>query len=270
MHMSLSITSWAQFDRYVRYGDNQLLAELGRFPAAILVAGCQRSGTTIVSRILREAMNMPPTQVTKDDELDAALILSGTVEFETSEQCCFQTTYLNDHFAEYFDHQNYRLIWVVREPEAVVRSMLLNWRRGALNRLFRACGKRALGEIELKRFNRFGTLGVSRLDKACLSYVVKTAQVHHIAEKLGPDRLYLLEYDDLLNRTATVLPDMFSFASLPYNDQVRQRVSNRDRPQKSRLSAAQRKRISDRCQDEYERATELVRHWTEIRKDSVG
>lgn len=270
MHKRLSVNSWAQFDRHVRYGDGQLLAELDRFPAAILVAGCQRSGTTIVSRILREAMKAPLTQITKDDELDAALILSGTVEFETSERCCFQTTYLNDHFAEYFEHENFRLIWVVREPEAVVRSMLRNWRRGALNRLFRACGKHALSEADLKRFDRFGTFGFSRLEKACLSYVVKTAQIHEIAEKLGPDRLYLLEYDDLLNHSATILPDIFSFVSLPYNDRVRQRVSNRNRPQKKRLSTAQRNRISERCQDEYQRAVELVGQWAKNRKDAAG
>ena len=170
MHMSLPAKNWAQFDRRIRNGDVPLLAHLSRFPNAILVAGCQRSGTTVVTRILREAIEMPHLTFTKDDELDAALILIGAIAFETDSRCCFQTTYVNDHFLEYFEHDNYRLIWVIRRPEAVVRSMLFNWRRGALNRLFRACGRHALNDKGSKRFKRFGTYGFSRAEMACLSY----------------------------------------------------------------------------------------------------
>ena len=45
MHAS-SLNSWAQFDRKVRFSGRKLLGELDRFKDCILVAGCQRSGTT--------------------------------------------------------------------------------------------------------------------------------------------------------------------------------------------------------------------------------
>ena len=124
MSKASSVRNWAQFDRRVRDGDYELLATLSKFPDAVLVAGCQRSGTTVVTRILREALKMRARAITRDDELDAALILSGVVPYESASRCCFQTTYLNDHYREYFDHKNYKLIWIIRRPEAVVRSML--------------------------------------------------------------------------------------------------------------------------------------------------
>ena len=35
---------------------------------------------------------------------------------------CFQTTYLNNHVFEYFEHDHYQLIWVLRNPFSVVVS----------------------------------------------------------------------------------------------------------------------------------------------------
>ena len=261
MNKSPPVRNWQQFDRRIRNGDAKLLAELARFPDSILVAGCQRSGTTVVTRILREAIEMPDLRFTKDDELDAALILNGAIEFETSARCCFQTTYLNDHVLEYFEHDNFKLIWIMRRPEAVVRSMLFHWRRSALNRLFRACGRHALDAKGARRFNRFGTLGFSRAEMACLSYNVKTAQVHDIAARLGPRRLYILDYDDLIDRSDILLPDIFSFASVPYDDRFLRRLRKRSQPKREQLDESTRKQIRETCESEYRQAVELAKNW---------
>jgi len=261
MQTSLPVRSWAQFDRDIRNGDMKLLTDLSRFRNAILVSGCQRSGTTIVTRILREAVEMPCLSFSKDDELDAALILSGAVQVETNKRCCFQTTYVNDHFFEYFEHDDYRLIWLIRRPEAVVRSMLFNWRRGALNRLFRACGRHALDDKGVTRFDRFGTHGFRRVEMACLSYNVKMAQIHEIAARLGPKRLYILDYDDLLNRSDTMLPAVFSFVSVPYQNRFLQRLRRRNRPTRELLDASKQKQIRETCEHEYKRAVDLAKNW---------
>ncbi len=261
MHTTLPVRNWPQFDRRIRNGDARLLAELSRFPNAILVAGCQRSGTTVVTRILRKAVEMPDLSFTKDDELDAALILNGAIEFETSARCCFQTTYVNDHVHEYFEHDNYRLIWIIRRPEAVVRSMLFHWRRGALNRLFRACGRHALDETGARRFSRFGTHGFRRLEMACLSYNAKTAQIHEIAARLGPERLYILDYDDLLDRGDILLPKIFSFASIPYDDRFLRRLRTRSQAKRDQLNESARKRIRESCEHEYRQAVKLAQNW---------
>lgn len=261
MHSSPTVRKWADFDRRIRRSDARLLAQLPRFPDAILVAGCQRSGTTAVTRILRDAVGMAGTTFTNDDELDAALILAGALRFESEQRCCFQTTYLNDRVREYFEHSDYRLIWIIREPAAVVRSMLFNWRRGALNRLFRACGQHALDAKGARRFERFGTLGFGRAEMACLSYMVKTAQIHEIAAQLGPERLYILDYDDLIKRRELLLPDVFAFASVPYDDSYLARLRKRKKPGHRRLSRHARNLIRESCQPEYERAVRLAREW---------
>jgi hypothetical protein len=238
-----------------------LLARLSDFPDAILVAGCQRSGTTVVTRILRDAVEMDCPNYTRDDELDAALILCGAIPFETTSRCCFQTTYVNDHFREYAEHHDFRVIWILRNPEAVIRSMLYHWRRGALNRLFRACGRHALDDKGRRRFEQFGTLGFGRAEMACLSYNVKTAQVHEIAAALGPDRLYILDYDELISHSEDLLPDIFSFFSVTYDERFRQRLSKRKKPGRDQLDAKLRKRIHDTCEREYGRAVDLAKNW---------
>jgi hypothetical protein len=204
---------------------------------------------------------MPYPSITRDDELDAALILNGTVQFETSERCCFQTTYLNDNFREYFEHADYRLIWIIRNPEAVVRSMLYHWRRGALNRLFRACGRHALDEKSAMRFERFGTFGFRRAEMACLSYNVKTAQVHEIAARLGPERLYILDYDDLIDRSHVLLPDVFSFASVSFDDRFLGRLRKRNKSAGEQLNESVRNQIRERCEHEYKRVVNLAKNW---------
>ena len=261
MQTSAPVRSWAGFDRRFRKDDVKLLANLPRYQDAVLIAGCQRSGTTVVTRILREAMAMPDLTFTRDDELDAALILTGAISFESESRCCFQTTYLNDHVDEYFEHDDYRLIWIIRNPEAVVRSMLFNWRRGALNRLFRACGRHALDAAALKRFERFGVFGFPRAEMACLSYNVKTAQIHEIAARLGPERLYILDYDDLLDRSDTLLPDVFSFLSIPYDEQFQTRLRKPGKSGRKQLGDSLRARIQATCGHEYERAASLAKTW---------
>lgn len=258
MASSSSVGSWAAFDRELRYRDDELLSRLSAFNDVLLVAGCQRSGTTAVTRLLREALGTQYPRPTRDDELDAALILAGRVPFEPDGRCCFQTTYVNDRFHEYFQHDNYRLVWIVRKPDAVVRSMLSNWSRGALNRLFRACGQTLLDDQGKTRYRRWGSLALPRLEKACLSYAAKTAQVRQIAARIGPQRLFVADYDELLDHTNALLPRLFAFAGVNFDDVYlgrlgRSRRSTRD----SGFNRAQQELIERICQEEYEWARRL-------------
>jgi len=258
MPASSHLTNWRQFDRRIRNDRARLLAGLPHFSAAVLVAGCQRSGTTVLTRILREAIGMPGLGFTRDDELDAALILCRTIEYRRDGRCCFQTTYLNDHYREYFEHDNYQLVWVIRRPEAVVRSMLLHWRRAALRRLFRACAQQALDDTGARRFRRFGCYGFSREEMACLCYNVKTAQLHEIAARLGPKRLYILDYDRLVEQSDSLLPDIFAFAGIPYHDRYAGYLHKGNRGSKKPLGDAMRKRIHGKCDHSYRQAVQLA------------
>src|SRR5690606_4816997 len=78
---------WPRFHREVRGEGRRLLCRLDRFPDAVLISGCQRSGTTMLSRIIRESAGMANYRRRDDDELDAALILAGVESpSERSEQ----------------------------------------------------------------------------------------------------------------------------------------------------------------------------------------
>ena len=96
---------------------------------------------------------------------------------------------------------------------------------------------------------------------ACLSYNVKTSQIHEIAAHLGPERLYILDYDDLIRRRDTLLPDMFAFASVPWDDRFLARLRKRNKRGSRQLSGPVRARIRAFCEPEYIRALELAKQW---------
>ena len=70
-----------------------LLATLDDYLDPILVAGCQRSGTTALARLLKRADGMIDHAFGHDDELDGALLLAGYATRGTDGRHCFQTRY---------------------------------------------------------------------------------------------------------------------------------------------------------------------------------
>lgn len=248
------IATWAEFHRSVKPG-RKLLARLGRYPDPVLVAGCQRSGTTAATRLLARADGVGDYRFGDDDELDAALLLCGYADLPVTGRACFQTTYLNERVEEYFEHDGFRLVWLIREPRSVVYSMLFNWRRGALQRLYAACGR------DERRGRAFlgldGDVFRSSFERACAAYAAKTAQVFELTRRLGPDRLLVLDYNDLVVDKEQLLPELFRFAGLPFQKSLGEGLHARalDR---ARWSSRQAERIEAVCRPVYERARELA------------
>lgn len=224
MNQNASIRSWSQFDHKVRFSGRKLLNRLDDFSNNVLVAGCQRSGTTALSHLITGSSGMTEFRFGKDDELDAALILSGWVGHTPMGRYCFQTTYLNDSYSEYFEHGNYRLVWVLRNPASVIYSMLYNWKIAALNRLFRHCGYALLESNEQWRYRYLGAFSIPRLRRACLSYNAKVSQTFTLRERLGDDRLYIIDYDHLIHNKETVLPRIYDFIGLSYRKGYASRI----------------------------------------------
>lgn len=245
------ITSWAQFDREVRFSGRRLLGELSRYENSILVAGCQRSGTTALSRLLTASEGMVSFQFGQDDELDAALILSGRVSCPSSGRFCFQTTYLNNSYAEYFEHANYRLIWVLRNPYSVIYSMLHNWKIGALNRLFRHCGHEFLDPGEKWRYENIGVWAFSRLRKACLSYNAKITQTAGLADKLGSARMMIIDYDDLIRDKSVILPRIYEFVDLKYREEFLSRLHTKSLSKADKFTGKESRIIESVCMPHY-------------------
>jgi hypothetical protein len=250
MSRNTPIRSWGQFDRKIRFSGCKLLGELDRFGNSILVAGCQRSGTTALSRLLTESKGMVKFQFGRDDELDAAQILSGWVPYPSNGRFCFQTTYLNDSYPEYCEHTNYKLIWVLRNPHSVIYSMLHNWKRGALNRLFRHCGQEHLSESENWKYEHMGAWAINRLRKACLSYNAKISQTATLISNLGRDRIMVIDYDELINNKV-ILPKIYSFASLQYREEYLSRLHTKSLTKSDNFSDKESKIIESVCMPFY-------------------
>lgn len=252
------VNSWAQFDRNVRFSGKKLLSELDVFQDAILIAGCQRSGTTALSRVITGSNGMVNFQFGKDDELDAALILSGWIPHQPQGRYCFQTTYLNNSYPEYFEHSNYKLIWVLRNPASVIYSMLYNWKRPALNRLFRHCGSVLLEEREKWRYDHLGAFAIPSLRRACLSYNAKVSQVFTLRARLGGDRIFIVDYEKLTKDKAAVLPAIYSFVGLPYRNDYAARLHSGSLNKAKVFYERHRDVLDGTCMPIYARAGTLV------------
>jgi len=246
------IKSWQKFAKEVRSNGCNLLNRLDEFPDSVLVSGCQRSGGTMLANIFAKSEGMVDFAWSSDDELDAALILSGYVDYSHSGRHCFQTTYLNECYHEYFEHKSdYKIIWLLRNPYSVVYSLLHNWKRFALNELFVGCGRDLLQEPMRSYYERFGLIAVSRLHRACLSYNAKISQVSELINILGDDKLMVVDYDDLILKKEVMLPKLYDFIGhtfhSDYSDAIR--ISSIDKARK--LSARERKMIHELCEPVY-------------------
>lgn len=253
-----TIKTWPKFARSVRSKQGKLLNRLEDFPDSILIAGCQRSGTTMLARILTQSDGMVNYWFGPDDELDAALILSGNVEHEPRGRYCFQTTYLNECYPEYFEHNNFRMVWVLRNPHSVVYSMLHNWRRFALNELFDSCATQLLDDRYKRRFQMFGNLGVPRLLRACYAYNAKTSQIGQLRAQLDESRLQVVDYDELVKNKARILPRIYEFLDLPYKDEYEQIIRVSSLKKSSKANKREQDTVEQLCMPVYKQLREFV------------
>lgn len=251
--------TWKRFHYGPRMSSSPLLAQLRGYPNAVLVAGCQRSGTTMLTRIIARSRGFCSLALTHDDELDAALALCGEIDLPTNRRYCFQTTYLNERFPEYrMIGSGQRLIWVVRNPFSVVHSMVHNWKRFALNELYEDCGIRRADAAQLRRSRRPWPLDLSRVEKACLAYSAKTSQIQDISTWLEPDQLLVVKYDDVVRWPSDWLPRIFTFIEEPYDSIYSMGVSPASTHKADLLSRRERDLIEELAVPEYRRCLPLL------------
>jgi len=256
---SKKIRSWRQFAREVRSKNCNLLKELHKFPDSILVTGCQRSGTTMLSRIISQSEGMVNFWVGKDDELDGAVILSGQVKHNSRGRHCFQTTYLNECYYEYFDHcRHHKIIWVLRNPFSVVYSMRYNWTRFALNELFVACGSKFLSDKEKGLYDLLGGWVVNRTRRSCLSYNGKLAQLLELKEKIDTERFFVIEYEELVGMPHDALKKIYRFIDLPYKSEYAQIINKKSQHKRKLLSNKDYQLVENLCQPIYEKAKSIL------------
>lgn len=256
-----SLLTWQNFAEHVRARGCYLLKCLPSYPDAVLVTGCQRSGTTILARVLTSSEGMVDYRFGPDDELDAALILSGEVQVTTPGRYCFQTTYLNECYDEYRQRvHDQRIIWVLRNPYSVVYSMLYNWKNFALDELFTSCGAPLLRGATRFAYRLFGLRAISPLRRACLAYNGKLNQLFELNAYFGPSHLMIVSYEDLVQWPSTVLPAIYEFIDHPYQSHYANHIHARSLNKASQLRSNERFMISSICQPIYDRACTLKKN----------
>lgn len=248
-------SEWQEFAKQVRARQDKLLVCLDKFENAILVSGCQRSGSTMMARIISGSDGMAMYRFGKDDELDAALILAGAVAHEPAGRYCFQTTYLNERYPEYFDHQDrFKLIWMLRNPESVVYSMVYHWSDFALNELFCACGISHLGGDDKLRYSRTGLRAISPIRRAAMAYTGKVAQLFELVPRLGNEKIMVVEYDDVVGTPGRYLPRIYEHVGIPYRREYAAGIGRESLGKRRQLDTGERSVIRSICEDTYLRA----------------
>jgi len=252
--LSCDITNWRQFAKIVRKNDKRLLQELPNFPNAILVTGCQRSGTTVMARIFTQSKGMVNYWSGFDDELDAALILSGVEPGLHQGRYCFQTTYLNEYYQEYINTpDSVKIIWVLRNPVDVVNSMLNNWRSLALWELYTSCGHQG-NDLSVRKKISPLSFPFKRLEIACLSYSGKLSQLLELSSIFPTNKLLVINYEDLMEKERNVLPKIFEFINLKYDSSYALKLK---KTSKTPVSNILKVDIEKYCGSIYEEAKKL-------------
>jgi len=206
----------------------------------------------MLTRVIASSKGFVRLALTNDDELDAALALSGKIDLPKGNRYCFQTTYLNERYIEYqrIDSTT-KLIWVVRDPESVVYSMLYNWKRFALNEVYVGCGAPQTNVPRLRRHWAPWPVGPSRLERACYSYVGKCAQLEEIREWLSHKNLLVVHYDSLVRAPEKWLPVIFQFVHEPFDTSYANGLSQASLINKTLLTPAQIRRVQDIAKPAY-------------------
>lgn len=250
------VHTWKYFISQIKPRGCTLLKRLDEFPNSILISGCQRSGTTMLSRIVTESEGMVNYWTgIGDDELDAALILSGVMPHKPMGRYCFQTTYLNNCYHEYYQHQEkFKIIWVLRNPYSVVYSMLYNWGKSALNDLYTCCGSHLINDQEKIKVKFLRQFALSKLRRACYAYVGKTRQAFELQQNLSPDQIIFIEYDTLVAEKEDHLPKLYDFLALDYKKEYAEKIHAKSVRKSSKLTDRERLTIQELCEPVYQEA----------------
>lgn len=237
------ITTWPEFTRLIRTR-GCLLDRLDEFPHAVLVTGCQRSGTTMMARIITQSEGMTNYWFGQDDELDAALILAGEVEHLPAGRYCFQTTYMDECYREYFEHTGpFKIIWVLRNPYSVVYSLMYNWAPRSLDGTFAKLATNQLNGLEKWLYRWLGMRSVSRVRRASYIYTAKTNQLFELFQAWGRERIFIVDYDELVLHKETIMPQIYRFIDLHYDNSYCQQIHSKSVDKKSKLTRYERSTI---------------------------
>lgn len=251
---------WKIFEKSIKLKENKLLKRLDEFHNSILITGCQRSGTSMLAKILNYSDGIMNCWIGPRVELHMALILCGYLDHKANGRYCFQTTFLNDRYNEYYEHlDRHKIVWVLRNPFSVVYSMMYHWNSAALNRLFKSCGVFGLEGVQQKRYERFGLFGIKKIYKACLSYNGKISQLIELTSAFNEDKLMIVDYDELVQKKSTVLPRIYKFINIEYKKDYLNMIHSKSLNKFDNQSERDKMLVDSICMPNFLKAKSLIR-----------
>jgi len=249
-HGQDSISDWKDFYEAFRGKGIPLLSRHRDYKESIYVTGCPRSGTSITTRIIGKSKSI----VSDPMEFSVALMLSGVQETPSATgRHCFHTTYIHNQYIEFLDLEpGDKIVWVIRNPESVIWSILYNWPSYVLDDLFSCCNQGYLHEHQVSR--------ASKLEKACYSYLGKGEMLNNLVSSVLESRLYVLDYEDLVGKPELILPHLFDFLGIFYTEEYAQAIHRDSLNNKMGLNMEEQEMIFRLCQPVYEQMKAYVSH----------
>jgi len=136
--------------------------------------------------------------------------------------------------------------------------MLYNWRRYPLNELFKSCGIESLTKPEKEKYLRYGLIIIPPIKRACYAYVGKINQLIEIRQALDDSQLAVVDYDDLVTKTQSILSILYKILGLTYRFDY-SNIMNRDSLRKAAMLTNTKRQIVQRiCQSSYDDARLLL------------
>jgi len=249
-----TLPDWLRF--FSNVDEQGLLSRLDAFPGAILIGGCQRSGTTALAEVVAESDGMVRYWSTPGiAELTAARILAGIEPCEPEGRYCFQTTYLGQHIDYYSLSEAFQVIWMIRNPYSTVRSLVYNWPAAALSEVF---SRAVVPTLPRRKWWERRWTAMTQLEKACLHYRSKLEQMLRLFELRTENKLLAVDYDDLVLHADQRLPVIYEFVGLPYRLDYARRLHPRSLQKQDDLTPVERRAIEGICGPIYRRARRLA------------
>lgn len=184
----------------------------------IIILGCQRSGTTLTYLIL----NSHP-QIKGIDETESNYCFPHPnilyYNWIRGYKTCFKLpnqTFNLEHIIKYFPQA--KIVWLVRNPYAVVSSMQ-KFKTSGGNWLDRYAKEELLRESLL--IPEIRSLDLENLDEVSLGAMVwKYKNIALEKYKSAGLEIFTIKYEELLERPQQIITDLLNFANLDWNDNV--------------------------------------------------
>ena len=107
-------------------------------------------------------------------------------------------------------------------------------------------------------YHDFGIFGISSLRRACLAYNIKASQLFELRARFGPDKLMIIDYDDLVDDSNKVLQVVYDFFDINYKYEYAAKIHSKSIDKIKSQSKREADLIKTLCMPTYSKAITLL------------